>query len=705
MDGMTGTQRFVWICLQVLVFAVPLAISNANWIPGLLPGLPGASAFGLPLTYDQFDIVKVFVMRACALAGLIGWSLHFFSRGGTLRRTKLDWLILIFLGWVLVTSLTSVSPATALFGKYRRFEGFFSFLTYAITFFLVTQMVDRPSRMRALARTLLISGCIVSGYGVLQYLGLDPISWGSKLPFEVNRGFSTYGNPDLFGGFLIFPLSISITMALSETNWKWRAFYWLTFLVTILAWITAFTRGAWLGGIAALVAIAIALWLAKPKLGAVDWSAIGLTAAASTLPVLRSLQSDNPVMNVWTRLKSIVEFGGGSSLTRFEIWQAAVDSIKARPVFGWGADTFRLVFPKFKPVEYTRDAGYLSVADNVHDYPLQLASGIGIIGFLLLYGLFGWALWLGAPAAFSRGKGVERLVVTGFWAAAIGYIGNLMTGLSVTGSSVLLWIALAVIVSSTATEHKITVKSWMPAVGVVMAAVLGACWCYNVVWVVADRYYLLGQFPQTKEQGIADLKTAISLNPFNDQYRAQLGQAYQTQLFEVLGAAGTAQKQGQDVSASMAQANGLFQLAETTFKDTIAQVPTEYDNYVFLSSLYNQVGTYVDPAYLQKAIAIADEGIVVEPNGPAIRFQKALAQWAQKDYKGVIATLKPAVDMDPAYVDPRAVYAEALMNDGQYAEAAKQFKILVTLQPDKEDFKTKLKAVEASAAAEATGTK
>ena len=101
---------------------------------------------------------------------------------------------------------------------------------------------------------------------------------------------------------------------------------------------------------------------------------------------------------------------------------------------------------------------------------------------------------------------------------------------------------------------------------------------------------------------------------------------------------------------------------------------------------------------------MADQGIAVEPNGPAIRFQKALAQWALKDYKGVIATLKPAVDMDPNYADPRAIYAEALANEGQYAEAVKQFKILIALQPAREDLKAKLQAVETSLAAGADTT-
>ena len=83
-------------------------------------------------------------------------------------------------------------------------------------------------------------------------------------------------------------------------------------------------------------------------------------------------------MNFALRFASIFETGEGSGLTRTEIWQAAIKAITSSPmrfIFGWGADTFRLVFPKFKPLAYTHDAGYLSVADNVHDYPLQLAAG------------------------------------------------------------------------------------------------------------------------------------------------------------------------------------------------------------------------------------------------------------------------------------------------------------------------------------------
>jgi O-antigen ligase len=678
--GMNGTQKISWYGLQLLIFLVPIAISNFNWLTKL--GFTGAA---IPLTYDQFDIVKVFIMRAFAIVALGAWAFDFFLRGGKIRRTKLDWLIVGFLGWVLLTSFTSISIATALFGKYRRFEGFFSFLTYAVIFFLVVQFADRPSRIRSLAQVFMLSSFIVAGYGVLQRFGLDPINWGSNLPFEANRAFSTFGNPDLLGGFLIFPLAISLSMALSEKRSGWRIFYWVTFLITVAAWIFAFVRGAWIGGAVALLVLLVAAILARPKLGAIDWSFLGLSAVGGfAYAIYNTLTSTNAVMNVGQRLASILQTGEGSALTRFEIWQAAwagISSSPLRAIFGFGADTFRLVFPKFKPLAYVKDAGYLSVADNVHNYPLQLMAGIGIIGFLLLYGIFGWALWLAAPNAFARGKGTDRLVIAGFWAAAVGYIANLMTGLSVTGSTVFLWIALAIILAPIATEHEHRAPSWGPIASMGFIAVLTVAFIGNGVFIVADNYFLRSQFPSTGEDGIALGQTAIALDPYNDQYRSMLGKAYESQMLGWLNQASTDQAAKKDTTVDIQQATAAFTNSQQTLKDTIAMVPTEYDNYLFIASLYNEAGTYLDPKYLPDAITWADKGIEVEPYGPGVRLQKAVAQSASGDINGALATIATAVSWDPNYADIHLFYAQTLTRVGRNADAATVYKQVIALDP------------------------
>ena len=696
--GMSAPDKLVWICLHLLVFLVPLAMSNFSWIEKFVAG-----GQIMPLTYDQFDICKVFIMRAAALGGLGCWAFQFFLKGGKLRRTKLDWLIVGFLAWVLLTSFTSISVATALFGKYRRFEGFFSFLTYAIVYFLIVQVVDRPSRIRSLARTLLISGVIVAGYGVLQSLGADPVRWGA-LPFEVNRAFSTFGNPDLLGGFLIFPLVISIGMALSETSLGWRIFYWATFLITVWCWIAAAVRGAWIGGMVGLIIFAVAAVIARLKLKTVDWSFIGLTGAAGAAVVAKSMTVSGSVLNVWERLTSILQFGEGSALTRFEIWQAAIGAIKSRPIFGFGADTFRLVFPQYKPLAYVKDAGYLSVADNVHDYPLQLMAGIGIIGFLLLYGLFGWALWLGAPNAFTRGKGPERLVIAAFWAAIVGYIVHLFTGLSVTGSTVFLWMSLAIIVSPTARETQHKAPAWGTIVGTLLVAVLAVAWVGNVVYTAADNVFLRGQFPSATENPVTLNAQAVMLDPWNDIYRSMAGKTLESVVDHWKTQADNDAAAGKNAATSIEQMRIAFQNTEKAYLDTIAIVPTEYDNYLFLSALYNKVGPYLGQTYFDKAQATADAGIAVEPYGPGVRLQKAVAQASLGDVNGALTTVLQAATMDPNYTDPRQFAAQLYASQGKYAEAIGQFQELLKVQPGNATWTDAIKSLEASAGISTTKT-
>ena len=711
MSEMDTTEKIVWISLNVLVFLVPLAMSNANWIGAMFKGTAFGTFWTLPLTYDQFDIAKVFVMRACALVGMGAWAFTFFWRGGTLRRTKIDWFIVAILGWVLLTSFTSISVATAIFGKYRRFEGFLSFLTYAAAFFLTVQIVDRPSRIRSIARTLVVSGMVVAFYGLLQYTGHDPVNWGSVLPFEANRSFASYGNPDLLGGFLIFPLTVSLAMALTEQRLRWRITYWLGFGLVTVCWVTAFTRGAWIGGAVALLLLIVAAVVAKapafsPKVptGQVDIAFGGVAAIAAAAVVGKSLTTTSEVMNVWSRLRSIFDIASGSGKSRTEIWQAAWDAIKARPLTGWGADTFRLVFPKFKPAAYTADAGYLSVADNVHDYPLQVTSALGVPGFLLLYGTFAYALVLGFGNAFSRDRGAERLVVAAFWAAAFGYIVHLMFGLSVTGTTIFLWLALAIILTPTARPMEFRAPAWTQVLASTLAALALVLSVLNVVYVVADHYYLQSNFDRSAgDGGVGAAKLAITLNPYNDMYRTQLGQAYQEQMSSYLSAARQAQADKQDPTAPFDQAKLSFQLSEQSMKDAIAFVPTEYDNYNFLASLYNQAGVYFDAKYYQSAWTIAQQGMAVEPYGPAVRVQGAIALASMGKYDEAIALATKASAMDPVYTEPYTMLGDLYRQKGKWTEAAKWYRKANAVQPGQLT-QSALDAVEASASAAASAT-
>ncbi len=674
--------KIAWYCLHALLFLVPIIVSK----------LLTLNIGQLPVTYDQFDIVKLVTMRGLTIIALGGWGISLLIRGGKVRFTKIDWLVLAFLAWAAITTVTSIHWPTALFGKYRRFEGLISLVNYAAVYFLTIQLVDRPSRVRSLMRTLFFSGVIVSTYSVLQYLGIEPINYGT-LPFEATRAFATYGNPDLLGGFIMFALPISAVLALSEDNVWWRTTYWVGTVLAAIMWITAFTRSAWVGGAVAIPLIVIFAFRQKIRLRTEDWVMSGLAAIAAVVVVVRSLSASSEVLNFLVRVKSIFEFDQGSAVTRFQIWSAAIEATKDRPIFGFGPDTFRLVFPIYKPAAYVAAAGYLSVADNVHNYPLQLTSAIGIPGFLLLYGIFIWVLIDSFKSAFSAESGNARMLYSGIWASAVGYLVHLFFSLSVTGTTVILWVLLGILVAPKA--RTIELKP-LPATGgllasgavLVLALLLTAG---NVRYAMADHQYLLTRVDiYPPEQDVEAARRAVQLNPYNDMYRAEVGLALLQQAAQLLA---TADQTDLD---TMQQAYRLMQEAEQSLLETIAYIPAEYDNYVFLANLYNQMGAIFDATYYEKALDIARRGIAVERFGPAIRVEYARALTATGDVEAAIKQLRYVIKLDPDYSLAAVELSQVLTEQGDAEGALEVLKTSQTYNAGSAEVAEAIRQLEAS---------
>ncbi|MRS12120.1 MAG: tetratricopeptide repeat protein [Actinobacteria bacterium] len=764
-------DRIAWAFLHVLVVLVPLAMSNFG------PFSPD----GVPLTYDQFDIVKVFLQRGILALALAAWAAGLLVRGGRVRFTRGEWVLLAFLAWLLLTTVLSVHPPTAIFGKYRRFEGLLSFITYGVAFFMALQYATTAQRVRSLARSLAVGGFLVAAYGALQVVGtvalgtarvaqpvatlltviapllfgymavarsgddrelkraywtaavialiggavlsaglaqnidiamsnsttgeavrvaLDPVRWG-RLGFESNRAFSTFGNPDMLGGYLIFPFAVTLGLALSEKHRVWRAIYWNFTLLNVFVGITSYVRGAWIGAVVALGLLIFAYLRARRgtdmRLTQTDVTFIGGAGAVGTAVIAASSLRPDAVRNVLTRVVSIFQFGEGSALTRTQIWHAAADAIAARPVFGWGADTFRLLFPMFKPAEYVEAAGYLSVADNVHNYPLQLASGIGIPGALLFYAAIGSALAIAARTAFARGSAERNLVLAGFWAAVVGYVVHLMFGLSVTGSTVILWLAMGVLLGPVATVHDVAPMAWrmvgLSAVGVALVVVS----TLNVRYIAADTHYLRGRVLTIGLERVSEIERAIELNPYNDMYRLELGTAWRD-LFRA-SADEYARKVADGTADSQLKQNTLdyYARASDAYEAMIEYVPQEYDTYVYLANLHNEAATLVDPGYAVLAVDAAERGKAVQRYGPAIRVQLAIGLMLQGRLDEAISELEVACDLDPNYTQAYLVLASADRQAGRYDDARAALGHVLTRFPDDAEALAALQSLEASA--------
>ncbi len=297
----------------------------------------------------------------------------------------------------------------------------------------------------------------------------------------------------------------------------------------------------------------------------------------------------------------------------------------------------------------------------MHNYPLQITAALGIPGFLLLYGLFGAVAWFSAPLVFRRADGSisDRVILGGLWAACAGYLVHLVFGLSVTGTTVLLWVLMAAVLAPLARAVDVKAPSWGAAAAVVAAGLAAVLFVMNVVYIRADNHYLRGRVVARGMERVQEAESAIKLNPYNDMYRAEYGMA-NLEVFMQYASMLASESDPDELTRLRSSAQAQFGVTERAFLDVIEFVPWEYDNYVFLTNLYVAAGdTFRDRMYYEKGVETAVRGIEGQglEHGPALRMQYARALTALGRLEEARDEIAYAVEMDPRYVDGMVMYA------------------------------------------------
>lgn len=617
--------------------------------------------------FDPFDTVKMFVFRALLLLALGIWLWSFCMNGGTIRRTKFDWWVVAFVGWAALSTALSVHPATSLFGRYARYEGLATYCGYGVLFFLSVQVLSDEGRVRSMARAICVSGLLVSLYGVLQATGHDPSSW-SALPFDKGMAFSTLGNPDLLGGYIIFPLVVNVAMALSEVRVSWKLFHWIATVFISACWILTFSRGSWVGGVLGLGFLAVVFLRQRRSLHVLDKLFLALTGSAVAGVAVATTRSGVGVTNVLSRAFSAFAFTEGSAGSRLQIWGSALHAIWHRPLLGWGPDTFRFAFGPYRTAEYVAHNGFAVTADNAHNYVLHLATTIGIPGALLVYGIFVAALWSGGRGSFSgpQDSGDAHLR-GGFLAASVGFLAYLVFGLSVVSSTSIVWVTLAILVAPKARERIVPRPAWGAWVAWPAAIVLCSFFVGSTFFLEADYYYLQSRKPGV-ENVVRNARKAAQLNPFNEAYRMGIARIA-TSAFNEWNKLALQQRGAVTQDAAVVErAQSAFDEAVAAWQEALDSSPREQDNYINLVMVYNDRAR-MDNAYYPKAIALAREGLRVDPVTPALQLQLAVALFTNGDVQMALAEAKTVAAMDPVYLAPTYLLGDIYIQMGDYASA------------------------------------
>lgn len=621
-------------------------------------------------SYDQFDLPKLVVLRVLTLFLLLLWSVKIlFSDQVGIRRSKLDLPILLFLILAALSALFSIHLPTALFGKYKRYEGFLTLLTYAILYFLAIQSFSDFSRLRSLTRTMVVAAAIVSYYGLMQYLGYDFLRW-TEVPFEVNRSFSTLGNPSLLAGYLVIMFFVGLGVYFSASRpIEGLLFGMFTFLI-FTCLLTTFNRGAWLSCLVGLLLVAILiggrLW--RHRRGRLLGLAISLLLV-TLLVGLFSARSFNPATNLFRRAQSVARVEEGSLRSRMEIWKSALGMIKDRPLLGYGPDCFRLAFPRYQTLRYTMGSPR-TIADNAHNYPLQLASMLGLpaaIAFLFIVALFfksGFGLLSSTPE-------MERVFLNvGLLVGVFGYLGYLLLGVSVVGGTTFLWLLMGLIVAQG--DLKEIAFSWGPVSlwlkGIVLAAIaIVVIWCS-----VLSTYPLIADFHFTRARStvgvgpdfvVREYEKAINFFPYIDRYPCDLGNFY---------------LRWSRTTGERAPFDGALRW----FKFAKEVSPCEVDNYIFLADAYMHGASRFDSAYLAKAIDELKSALELKPNSPPAHYLLGACYLDKGELELAREHLLWVVRVSPDYAPAHLLLGRCYERMGDDDRALEAYRRALELNPD-----------------------
>lgn len=395
------------------------------------------------LTLDHSNLPKVLFVRVFALIFLSLIIASILIRGRRVYFGPTDIWLLFFLICFAISTAFSIEVSTSIHGTYMRYDGLLTIFNYALLYLIALQVGRNERDVDNFSKLLIATGGIVSVYGLFQAFGFDFVPWSIRV-FEPWKSFSTFGNPNFLGGFLVLILPLSIAVFLKSRGLLKNIFYGIAFGLVSIVLVTTHTRGAWIAGLISIFTFAILGWqsLIKQRLKIFALALLFFIAMASLIA------TTNIETGLVERVLSATRINEGSISNRIEIWKGALNAIANKPVLGYGPDNFLLAFQEFETLAYAKSGGGMTYPDNPHNWYLQIGTGAGLLALTFLLAFFTGSL----RSAFSgilKTTHAEHILLSAYFSAIAGYLVHIFFTISVVGSSALLWFFIGLLLAQT----------------------------------------------------------------------------------------------------------------------------------------------------------------------------------------------------------------------------------------------------------------
>lgn len=298
--------------------------------------------------------------------------------------------IFVYLGWMLITSLTSEIPLVS-----------FKFLAAKIwfivsSFFIVIYLMKRDMRhwirlfnfhSFALGVVVIIATCRLAASG----FGLQEMHY-VMYPY--------YNDHTAYGAVLAFSLPFTILLFFAPNRKPLeKFFYGFLSLLFLFGLFCSYSRAAWIS-----FALAIGIWAVIKLRIKLSWLIAAMLLIFSTLyyfsdDILYSMsRNEQDSSNSLTeQLQSVTNITtDASNVERLNRWSAAFGLIAERPLMGWGPGTYQFVYAPFQKSTFKSTISTnFGDGGNAHSEYIGPCAETGFIGLATILVLFGLAIFYG----------------------------------------------------------------------------------------------------------------------------------------------------------------------------------------------------------------------------------------------------------------------------------------------------------------------
>lgn len=340
--------------------------------------------FSTPLIFtsissELFEVPKIYFVYLSTLLITLFHLLNYL-KGKTVLFSKNNLTIplLIFFSTQLISTIFSVDIHTSIFGYYSRLNGGLLSLSVYLLLFLILPLYFTPKFRDKIVNLILISGFLVSTFGILEHFGIDKHLWVQDVQ---SRVFSTLGQPNWLAAYLCILLPFALHKFLFAKTFLQK--FSFLFLVSNFYICLLFTKSK-SGLIAAIISLAVYFII-----NLFQKTNFWLLVSSFSFLVILSLTINNPIKDFFIKPNISQPVSQNTSLNitpsediRKIVWQGSLDLWRAFPLFGTGPETFGFTYYWTRPASHNLTSEWDFLYNKAHNEYLNYLATTGTFGFL-----------------------------------------------------------------------------------------------------------------------------------------------------------------------------------------------------------------------------------------------------------------------------------------------------------------------------------